>query len=106
MRVLRGDVPTTLQPMLRAEASQNANGAFGAQPSRLKEVTLRGDVWIGKDASIGPRSCLDQVILGEGARVPPGARLTRVVVWDGAEVPDRPLSDAIVTRDTVVEVHP
>lgn len=102
--VLRGDVPTTLDPMKRAAASRNATGDQGTHPARLRDATIDGDVWIGEDVDLARGARLDQVVLGHGAKVPAGASLRRVIVWDGAEVPDRPLHNAIVTRDTVVEL--
>ena len=102
--VLRGDVPTTLDPMVRATASRNAKGEHGSHPTRLRDAEVLGDVWIGEDVALGAGARLEGVILGRGAKVPANADLRRVVVWDGAEVPDRPLRDAIVTHETVVEL--
>ena len=90
--------------MTRAVAGRNVHGDHGAHPSRLHDADIVGDVWIGKDVNLGKGAKLDRVILGDGAKVPANATLERVVVWDGAEVPDRPLRDAIVTNETIVEL--
>jgi mannose-1-phosphate guanylyltransferase len=90
LAVLRGTLPTALDPWTRAVAGSPSVGRFGDLPDAV------GDgVWWGHGATLGEGARVTHAVVGAGARLAPGAVLHRVVVWDGAEVPAGNWTDGV-----------
>ncbi|NCG17617.1 MAG: NTP transferase domain-containing protein [Rhodobacterales bacterium] len=84
LAVLRGEVRGAINPFERAAYGRTAAGVEFGDPQLVRDVDVKGAVWIGTGAQIAPGVVLHDTVIGAGAIVGPSARLTECVVWDNA----------------------